>query len=76
MPRRTAIGASRSDIVTQLVLEASWFAAVGLALGLVLTMLGMKLVSASVPPSLSEYVVRPQTSWRMFAMLSDVSWIM
>ena len=64
---RAAIGASRSDIIAQLVLESAWLAGVGLLFGLILTVWGMKLVAASVPPSLSEFIVRPQTSWRLFA---------
>jgi predicted permease len=64
---RAAVGASRSDIIAQLVLESAWLAAAGLVLGLILTVWGMKLVAASVPPSLSDFIVRPQTSWRLFA---------
>jgi putative ABC transport system permease protein len=64
---RAAIGASRSDIIAQLILESAWLAVAGLLLGLVLTIWGMKLVASSVPPSLSDFIVRPQTSWRLFA---------
>src|SRR5207247_5794450 len=64
---RAAIGASRGAIIRQLVLESTWLALAGLLLGVVLTFWGMKTVSASVPPSMSEFVVKPQTSWRLFA---------
>ncbi|HEY8175883.1 MAG TPA: FtsX-like permease family protein [Gemmatimonadaceae bacterium] len=64
---RAAIGASRADIIAQLILESAWLAGAGLLLGLILTVWGMKLVEASVPPSLSHFIVRPQASWRLFA---------
>jgi putative ABC transport system permease protein len=64
---RAAIGASRADIIAQLILESAWLAGAGLLLGLILTVWGMKLVASSVPPSLSDFIVRPQASWRLFA---------
>ena len=67
MATRAAVGASRADLVSQLVLESSWLALGGLALGLLLTLWGMKLVSSSVPATLAEYIVRPHTSWRVSA---------
>ena len=64
---RAAVGASRRDLITQVVQESAWIAGAGLALGLVLTFWGMRLVEASVPDSLAEFIVRPQVSWRLFA---------
>jgi len=64
---RSALGASRGDIIGQLLLEATWLALAGLVLGVLLTFWGMRLVTASIPPSLSEFLLRPQTSWRVFA---------
>ena len=67
---RSAIGASRRVIISQLVLESAWLALGGLLLGAVLTAWGMRIVETSVPETLAEYVTRPQTSWRVavFAM--------
>lgn len=64
---RSAIGASRRDIVAQLVSESAWIAAGGLALGVVLTLWGVYLVRATVPQTLQEYIGRPYVSWRLFA---------
>src|SRR6266536_2418424 len=65
MATRAAVGATRGDILRQLVLESAWLAAAGLALGAVLTVWGIRLVDASVPPILADYVTHPQVSWRV-----------
>ena len=64
---RAAVGASRSDIVWQLVLESAWLAAGGLVLGAVLTALGIDLIDKFVPRSIAEYMTYPQVSWRVAA---------
>jgi putative ABC transport system permease protein len=64
---RTALGATRRDIIAQLLLESAVLATAGLAFGLLATVWGNKLLEAHIPPSVAEYVVAPQTSWRMFA---------
>lgn len=64
---RAALGATRRDIVGQLLLESSLLAVAGLGCGLVATLWGNKLLEARIPPSVAEYVVAPQTSWRVFA---------
>jgi predicted permease len=63
---RAALGATRRDLVTHLVVESALIGAAGLALGLLLTFWGMHLIRASVPDSIGEYIVEPQTSWRVF----------
>jgi putative ABC transport system permease protein len=62
---RAAIGASRRDIIEQLLLESGLLAAAGLAVGLVATLWAADLLRAHVPPSVAEYVIAPQISWRV-----------
>ena len=71
---RAALGASRRDIVMQLLLESTILAAAGLILGLVLTFWGVHLLGSRIPPSVAEYVIAPQTSWRVmvFAVVACV----
>jgi putative ABC transport system permease protein len=64
---RAAVGASRGQLIRLLVFESSILAIVGLALGVLLTMWGMKLVDASMPEVVADFILRPQTSWRVFA---------
>jgi putative ABC transport system permease protein len=64
---RAAVGATRRDIIAQLVIESAWLAIGGLLLSVVLTMWGMHLVEANLPPRLFEYVTHPQVSWRVAA---------
>ena len=64
---RAALGASRRDIVTHLMLESALLAAAGVVLGIVLTFWGMHLLTAWIPESMGYYIVAPQTSWRLFA---------
>jgi len=65
---RTALGATRQDIIAQLLLESSLLAVAGLTFGLVATLWANKLLEAHIPPSVADFVVAPQTSWRMFAL--------
>jgi putative ABC transport system permease protein len=65
---RAAVGAGRRDIMIQLLLESAWLSVGGLLLGLVLTLWGMRLVEASIPRSMAELILRPQVSWRLFAI--------
>ena len=74
MALRSALGASRRDIVGQLMLESALLAATGLAAGLIMTYWGIHLLAARIPRSVSQYVIAPQTSWRVlvFAMVACV----
>ncbi|MEX2151732.1 MAG: FtsX-like permease family protein, partial [Gemmatimonadaceae bacterium] len=63
---RSAVGASRRQLISHLVTETGIIAVAGLALGVVLTLWGIHLVRATIPPEMDSYVIEPQTSWRMF----------
>lgn len=71
---RAALGASRSDIIAQLVIESVMLAGVGLILGLLLTFWGTHLIASRIPPSVAEFIIAPQTSWRVlvFAVVACV----
>jgi predicted permease len=70
---RSAIGASRQQLVRLLVLESGLLALLGLALGVVLTLWGIRVITASVPASINDMVVEPQTSWRVFAFAAGAA---
>jgi putative ABC transport system permease protein len=65
---RTALGATRRAIVGQLLLESGVLAFGGFCLGILLTVWSSALLRAHIPPAVSEYIVEPQTSWRVFAV--------
>jgi putative ABC transport system permease protein len=64
---RAALGASRRDIITQLLIESAMLGAAGLILGLFATFWGMGLLQSRIPPRVANYLTEPQTSWRVFA---------
>jgi putative ABC transport system permease protein len=64
---RVAVGATRRDIVSQLLVESAWLGAGGLALGGLLTVWGMRIVNANVPPTVADYMTHTQVSWRVLA---------
>ncbi len=64
---RAALGATRRDIIAQLLLESGLLAGAGLVFGLLATLWSNKLLEAHIPPSVAEWVIAPQTSWRVFA---------
>ncbi|MEO6879145.1 MAG: ABC transporter permease, partial [Gemmatimonadaceae bacterium] len=63
---RAALGASRRDIISQLLLESAVLAGAGLIGGLILTYWGTGFLRSRIPPSIADYVIAPQTSWRVF----------
>ena len=71
---RSALGASRRQIVTQLMIESAVLAAAALVLAVGLALAGNALMHATIPPKIGAYVVAPQGSWRMvvFACLTAV----
>jgi putative ABC transport system permease protein len=62
---QSALGASRRQIVTQLMVESGVLAVAATALSLVLAFAGNAAIRATIPPNIGGYVVEPQTSWRM-----------
>lgn len=64
---RSAVGASRPQLIQLLLIESGILALVGLALGVALTLWGAGIVRASLPPQITDYIIEPQTSWRVFA---------
>ncbi|HEX7019898.1 MAG TPA: ABC transporter permease [Gemmatimonadaceae bacterium] len=62
---RSALGASRRDLVVHLMVESAVLAAVGLAVGLVFTYWGIHAISALVPLSVAEYIIAPHANWRV-----------
>ncbi len=64
---RTALGATRRDIVAQLLLESALLGLAGVVGGVLLTFWGTHLLDSRIPPAVAEYIVEPQISWRVFA---------
>jgi hypothetical protein len=62
---RAALGASRRDIIVQLLLESAMLGGVGFILGLLMTFLGMSLLDSTMPPRVAYLLTSPQTSWRV-----------
>lgn len=63
---RAVLGASRTDLVTQLLLESALLALGGLVAGVLLTYWGIHILQSRIPPSVAQYVIEPQISWRVF----------
>jgi putative ABC transport system permease protein len=68
-----AVGASQRQLVTYLLLETAILAAAALALGILLTFWGIRIVKATIPPVVSAYMIAPQTSWRMFVFATGAA---
>jgi putative ABC transport system permease protein len=64
---RAALGATRGDIIAQLVLESALLAGAGLVFGLLMTFWSMSVLASRIPPRVAMYITAPQTSWRVFA---------
>jgi putative ABC transport system permease protein len=70
---RSAVGASRRQLIEHLVLESALLAVTGLALGIALTTWGVHLVRTSIPPAIEDYIIEPQTSWKMFVVAASAA---
>lgn len=64
---RAAVGASRKQLIRLLVFESAILAVIGLAFGVLLTLWGMKIVNATMPEVVADFILKPVTSWRVFA---------
>ncbi|HEX3868758.1 MAG TPA: ABC transporter permease, partial [Gemmatimonadaceae bacterium] len=62
---RSALGASRRRLIMHLLMETAVLAGAGLGIGLLLTAWGKSALAASIPPSVGNYIVEPQISWRV-----------
>jgi len=65
---RSALGASRGQIVRTIMVENVLLAGVGLVLGFVATFWAVDLLAAVVPAEIGGLLVKPQTSWRMLVV--------
>ncbi len=66
---RTALGATRGDIITQLVLESALLTGAGLLAGLILTFWGVDLLAAHIPQAVSLATSSRRTSsWRVLSL--------
>jgi predicted permease len=65
---RAALGASRHRLVTHLLRESALLAAGGLMLGLFLTYVAGRIMTAEVPPSMAGYIMVPSISWRVLCI--------
>ena len=64
---RSSVGASRRQIIAQLVAESGVLAAAAMVLAVFFALIGNGLISAYVPPRVSGFAMQPQSSWRMVA---------
>jgi hypothetical protein len=71
---QAALGATRGNIVTQLLAENAVLVGLGLVLALLLTIGAAELIRVTVPRGIGQYVVAPELSWRMvgFAVAGSV----
>jgi len=69
---RAAVGATRRDLIRQLVGESAWLTGIGLVVGVLLTFWGIHLIRTAVPGSLGVNTFRPQVSWRLFVFATLV----
>ena len=67
---RSALGASRKQIVVQLMIESGVLTVGALGLALLFAVGGNAMMHATIPPHIGQYVVEPQSSWRMVVFAS------
>ena len=62
---RSALGATRADLVALMMYEVALLAAAGLGLGLLLAYWGIQLLQATIPHAISDILVAPTVHARM-----------
>ena len=62
---RSSLGASRRQIVAQLLIESGVIAVLALLVALSFTLISNGLLRATVPPDVGDYIVKPILSWRL-----------
>ena len=67
---QSALGASRGHVMVQLLTENAVMASAGLFVAVALTFAGNAAIRATVPHNIGNYVVAPQSSWRMVVFAS------
>ena len=65
---RSALGATRRRLVMHLLGESAVLAAGGLIAGALLSLWAGHALTAMIPPSVGQFVIRPQMSWRVAAI--------
>jgi putative ABC transport system permease protein len=68
MALRSALGATRGDLVALVMYEVALLAAGGLVLGLVLAYWGTRLIRATIPSTIAGYLVAPNVHWEMLGV--------
>lgn len=64
---RTALGASRRQVIRQLLTESVVLALVSIPLGILLAEIGTRLIESSMPPDQVPYYIHWEVDWRSFA---------
>ena len=64
---RTALGASRRQVIRQLLTESVVLALVSIPLGILLAEIGTRLIFDSMPPDQVPYYIQWEVDWRSFA---------
>ncbi|MEO7458456.1 MAG: ABC transporter permease [Gemmatimonadaceae bacterium] len=64
---RSAVGASRRQIISTLMIEGAVLATGAAALAVLFALAGNAVIHATIPPNIGGYIVEPQASWRMVA---------
>ena len=63
---RTALGASRGQVVRQLITESVVLSLVSIPLGILLAQIGTRLIASSMPPEDVPYYIQWSVDWRSF----------